>query len=144
MSDITTYFSNLGLSYTPKLTSVGVDGASNNPADTSGADYEVVLDIEVISAIAPNANINVYFAPNTDQGFYDAINTAIAEGCGIISISWGGPEADWSSSTLTSYNALFQSASTETVTVLAAVVIMARAMAQVAITLTFRPLVLMS
>ena len=36
-----------------------------------------MLDIEVAGAIAPAANIVVYFAPNTDAGFLDAVTTAI-------------------------------------------------------------------
>ena len=35
------------------------------------------LDIEVAAAIAPKAKIAVYFAPNTDRGFLDAIKTAV-------------------------------------------------------------------
>jgi kumamolisin len=36
-----------------------------------------MLDIEVVGAIAPQATIAVYFAPNTDAGFLDAVTTAI-------------------------------------------------------------------
>ena len=36
-----------------------------------------MLDIEVAGAVAPGARIVVYFAPNTDQGFVDAIAHAI-------------------------------------------------------------------
>ena len=57
-----------------------------------------MLDIEVVGAIAPGANIAVYFAPNTDAGFLDAITTAAHDTTNkpsIISISWGGPESSW-------------------------------------------------
>jgi len=40
-----------------------------------------MLDIEVIGALAPGANIVVYFAPNTDQGFYEAISQAHTMRC---------------------------------------------------------------
>ena len=40
----------------------------------SGADGEVELDIEVAGSIAPGATIAVYFAPNSEQGFIDAIH----------------------------------------------------------------------
>ena len=67
------FFKNLGIS-TPKVTAVSVDGGTNSPTgDPSGADGEVELDIEVAGAIAPSAQIAAYFAPNTDQGFIDAI-----------------------------------------------------------------------
>lgn len=118
-SDISTYFSKLGINATPNVTAVSIDGAVNNPSDTSGANVEVILDIEVIAAIVPKAAIYVYFAPNTNKGFYDAINAAINQ-CNIVSISWGGPESQWSSSTRTSFNNLFKTASTKNVTILAA------------------------
>ncbi len=120
MSDITTYFSQLGINVTPNITSVSVDGGTNNPKDTSGASIEVILDVEVIASLVPNAHIRGYFAPNSFQGFYDAIASAINDNCNIISISWGAPEANWSSNALSSYNNLFQIASTKNITILAA------------------------
>ena len=65
--------------------------------DPSGADAEVELDIEVAGTIAPGATIAVYFAPNTEQGFIDAINVAIHDqnAPSVISISWGAPEDAW-------------------------------------------------
>ena len=120
LSDIITYFSQLGISSYPNITSVSVDGATNNPADMSGANIEVILDIEVIAAIVPKAAIFVYFGPNSYQGFYNAISAAINGGCNIISISWGAPESNWSLNTLAIYNSLFQYASTQNITILAA------------------------
>lgn len=120
LSDITTYFSQLGITTVPNITSVSVGGAVNNPSDTSGANVEVILDIEVIAALVPNAAIRVYFGVNSTQGFYDAINAAINDNCSIISISWGAPEANWTSSALISYNNLFQTATTKRITILAA------------------------
>lgn len=119
-SDINTYFSNLGLSSPPTINAVGVDGARNNPNDPSGASIEVILDIEVIAPLVPKATINVYFGPNSDQGFYDAINRAMTDNCSVISISWGGAETYWSNSSLTAYNSLFQTAANNRITILAA------------------------
>ena len=48
------------------------------------------------------------------------MNTAINAGCDLVSISWGGPENEWSSSTITAYNSLFQHASTLPITIAAA------------------------
>ena len=73
-ADLSTYFSGLNLAV-PTVTAVGVDGGSNSPGQS--ADGEVELDIEVAGAVAPKASIVVYFAPNTDQGFSDAISEAI-------------------------------------------------------------------
>ena len=56
---------------------MSVDGATNSPTgDADGPDGEVELDIEVSGAVAPSAQIAVYFTPNTDQGFLDALTTA--------------------------------------------------------------------
>jgi kumamolisin len=79
-----------------------------------------MLDIEVVGAIAPQANIVVYFAPNTDAGFLDAITTAIHDTThkpSVISISWGGPESSWTAQAMTSMDAAFQAAATMGITV---------------------------
>lgn len=96
-SDLGTYFSGLGIPV-PSVTAAGVDGAANQPGqDPSGADGEVLLDIEVLGAVAPGAKQIVYFAPNTDQGFADAILAAVhaTPAPAVVSISWGGSEDSW-------------------------------------------------
>src|SRR5215469_9335023 len=122
-TDLTQFFSNLGIP-APKVTAVSVDGATNSPTgDPSGPDGEVELDIEVAGAIAPAAQIAVYFAPNTDQGFIDAITTAVHDAKlkpSIISISWGGPEDTWTEQSRSALNTACQDAATMGVTVLAA------------------------
>ena len=76
-ADLDTYFKGLGVS-SPTVLAVSVDHGQNTPTgDASGPDGEVMLDIEVVGAIVPQSNIAVYFAPNTDAGFLDAITTAI-------------------------------------------------------------------
>ncbi|HEY2315271.1 MAG TPA: S53 family peptidase [Streptosporangiaceae bacterium] len=101
--DLDSYFSSLRIA-TPSVTAVGVDGASNVAGqDPQGADGEVLLDIEVVGAVAPGAAQLVYFAPNTDQGFLDAVTTAVhAEPTPVaVSISWGGPESSWTAQSMT-------------------------------------------
>jgi kumamolisin len=96
-SDLQTYFSGLGVPV-PTVTAASVDGASNAPgSDPTGADGEVELDIEVAGAVAPRAAQVVYFAPNTDQGFVDAVTDAAhaATTPTVISISWGQSEDAW-------------------------------------------------
>lgn len=119
-SDISTYFKNLGLT-PPTVVAVSVDGATNQAGqDPSGADGEVALDIQVAGAIAPGARIAVYFTPNTDQGFIDAITTAVHDTTnkpGVLSISWGGPESGWSSASRTSLDNACQSAAALGVTI---------------------------
>jgi kumamolisin len=120
-SDLDSYFSSLGISPAPTVSAVSVDGGQNQPTgDPSGPDAEVMLDIEVAGSIAPGANIVVYFAPNTDSGFLDAINQAVMDTQNkpsVLSISWGGPESTWTSQSLQSYNNALQAASAVGVTV---------------------------
>jgi kumamolisin len=60
------------------VTAVSVGGGRNDPDGPSrDANGEVMLDIEVAGAVAPRAKIVVYFAPNTDEGFLNALTTAI-------------------------------------------------------------------
>ncbi len=96
-SDLDSYFSGLGIA-TPTVTAAGIDGAVNQPGqDPSGADGEVLLDIEVAGAVAPSAAQIVYFAPNTDQGFVDAVSAAVhaRPTPTAVSISWGASEDSW-------------------------------------------------
>jgi kumamolisin len=105
-ADLNTYFSGLGLA-TPSVTAVGVDGGSNSPGQS--ADGEVELDIEVAGAVAPKAAQFVYFAPNTDAGFIDAISQAVhaTPTPAVVSISWGQSEDQWSAQSRASIDAAF-------------------------------------
>ena len=120
-ADLDAYFSALGISSAPKVTAVSVDHGKNHPTgDPNGPDGEVMLDIEVVGAIAPQANIAVYFAPNTDAGFLDAVTTAIHDTTNkpsVISISWGGPESSWTQQSLTAFDSAFQAAAAMGITV---------------------------
>ncbi|HEX4246933.1 MAG TPA: S53 family peptidase [Pseudonocardia sp.] len=95
-ADLDTYFTGLGM-HTPAISAVEVDGATNSPGGTDGADGEVMLDIEVAGALAPAATLVVYFAPNTDAGFVDAVAKAAhaTPTPAAISISWGASEDSW-------------------------------------------------
>jgi kumamolisin len=120
-ADLKTYFAGLGIKPAPKVTVVSVDKAKNKPTGSvDGPDGEVMLDIEVVGAVAPGAHIVVYFAPNTDAGFLNAITTATHDTTNkpsVISISWGGPESSWTQQSLTSFDSAFQAAATLGVTV---------------------------
>ena len=96
-STLTQYFQSIGVT-APTVTAVPVDGGSNAPTGTAdGPDGEVQLDIEVAGSLAPGAAISVYFTPNTNQGFADAVTDAAhaTPTPTAISISWGGPEDSW-------------------------------------------------
>jgi kumamolisin len=118
-ADITAYFKSLGLT-APKVSAVLVDKATNAPGNPSGADGEVMLDIEIAAAVAPGANVVVYFAPNTDQGFIDGISTAVHDSTNkpsVLSISWGGPESTWTEQAVTALDQACQAAATLGVTI---------------------------
>ncbi|MBA2678980.1 MAG: S8/S53 family peptidase [Ktedonobacteraceae bacterium] len=111
-SDLQTYFNSLKLAM-PCVVGVSVDGVENKPGIDSGADEEVTLDIEVAGAVAPGATIAVYFAPNTEAGFLDAVQAAMNDKVhtpSVISISWGQYEAGWTLQALTILNLAFQQA----------------------------------
>ena len=119
VNDLNNYFGSLNINE-PQVLAMSVDGGANTPGDPNGADGEVMLDIEVAGAIAPGAKIVVYFAPNTDRGFLDAITTAIHDTTNlpsVLSISWGSPESQWTLQALTNFDEALQAAAAMGVTV---------------------------
>jgi kumamolisin len=116
------YFSSLGVEE-PDVVSVSVDKGKNAPTNPNSADGEVQLDIEVVGAVAPGAKIAVYFAPNTSQGFQDALTTAIHDATNkpsVISISWGSAESTWTAQSMTAFDSAAQDAAALGVTICAA------------------------
>jgi kumamolisin len=118
-TDLKNYYRSLGIAL-PKITSKSVDGGRNRPMVDTNADGEVLLDIEVAGAVAPLAKIVVYFAPNTDAGFLDAVKSAVHDNRNkpsVISISWGGPEKGWTRQAMHAMDQAFQEAASMGVTV---------------------------
>jgi kumamolisin len=122
--DLASFFSSLNLPV-PRISEVSVGGAKNTPADYSllqsfmtalnaGKDptegenvesrrsselaqstAETTMDIELVGAFAPGAHVVVYFAPNDEQGIYEALTSALADTKhrpSVLSLSWGEPE----------------------------------------------------
>jgi len=120
-ADLATYFAANSVAPSPSVAAVSVDGAQNSPTGAAdGPDGEVMLDIEVAGSIAPGSSIAVYFAPNTDAGFIDAVATAAHDEThkpSVISISWGGPELTWTSQATTALDQALQAAAVMGVTV---------------------------
>ncbi|MGD0623671.1 MAG: S53 family peptidase, partial [Thermodesulfobacteriota bacterium] len=118
--DLKAYFGQPGISM-PVVKARSVDGGHNQPTgDPNGPDGEVMLDIEVAGAVASGAKIVVYFAPNTDAGFLDAITTAIHDTLNkpsVVSISWGAAESDWTNQAMQAMDNAFQDAAALGVTV---------------------------
>jgi kumamolisin len=118
-ADLKAYFAGLGITK-PKVKSVLVDHAKNHPTNANSADAEVLLDIEVAGSLAPKSTIAVYFAPNTSQGFLDAITTAVHDNVNkpsVISISWGAAESNWTPQAMTQFDQAFQAAAAMGVTI---------------------------
>jgi kumamolisin len=118
-SDLAKYFTQLGIA-APTVSSVSVDGVNNSPGTDSDADGEVALDIEVCGAISPGAKIVVYFAPFTEQGWVDALTTAIHDTVNkpsVLSISWGyvegepGQGFEWTQQAVQAVNGALQAGS---------------------------------
>jgi kumamolisin len=118
-ADLKTYFGSLKLPV-PVVKAISIDGAPNHPSNANSADGEVMLDIEVTAALAPKATIAVYFAPNTNKGFLDAITTAVHDNVNkpsVISISWGSAESTWTTQAMTQFDQAFQAAAAMGVTI---------------------------
>jgi kumamolisin len=119
-ADLKAYFTELKVG-SPTVSAVSVDHGRNAPTgDANGPDGEVMLDIEVVGAIAPKANIVVYFSPNTDAGFLDAVTSAVHDAThkpSVISISWGGAESTWTAQAMTAMDEAFEAAAAMGVTI---------------------------
>src|SRR5262249_55942719 len=120
-TDLARYFTDLNISPAPQAVAVSVDHGKNHPTgNANGPDGEVMLDIEVAGAVAPGARVAVYFAPNTDRGFLDAVTTAVHDkrnSPSVISISWGGPESAWTPQAMQAFDQAFQAAAALGVTI---------------------------
>lgn len=120
LCQISKYFSSIGVP-SPIVKSVSVSGGHNNPVgNPNSADGEVMLDIEVAGAVAPKSKIVVYYAPNTDDGFLNAITSAIHDSHNmpsVISISWGASEKNWTKQSMNAFNEAFKDAAALGITV---------------------------
>lgn len=91
-SDAEAYWSDIGLKVAPnRITKNMVDGGT--PVQPNVGDDETSLDVEQSGGLAPLAKIQVYIAPNTNQGgvdvYYAAASDDVAD---TLSISWGEAE----------------------------------------------------
>jgi kumamolisin len=91
-TDLNGSFTRIGLT-PPTVVDVLVNGATRS--ETS--DAETMLDIYCAGAVVPRAKVVVYTAPNSAQGFLDAVLATSEDTVNMpsaIGISWGGSEAD--------------------------------------------------
>jgi hypothetical protein len=108
-SDLNTYRSNFGL---PACTTsngcfkkVNQNGATSPlPSKNTGWSSEIMLDLEMVSAICPNCHILLVEASSPTIGnLGTAVNTAVAQGAVAVSNSYGGSESSTETSWDTSY-----------------------------------------
>jgi subtilase family serine protease len=103
-TNITQFVNYYGLG-SPTPSKILVDGY--NGAAGSGQ-IEVELDIEVINAIAPKANVAVYEGPNTGQGLIDVYQKIANDNTSkSISVSWGICEAQSTTAEMNSLHTIF-------------------------------------
>jgi len=96
----------------------------DDKSDPFCRDAEVMLDLQVAGAMAPGANILVYFArDDSDESFLAAMSAIVHDTerrPDIISISWGGPEPTATGQFREDFDQLLQSAAHLGITVCAA------------------------
>jgi hypothetical protein len=75
-----------GSDHTSVIRTIPIDGFDLHGFGTG----EAVLDLEMLAALAPEANLDVYEAPNTSFGPIDAYNAMVSDDqANILSTSWG-------------------------------------------------------
>jgi kumamolisin len=104
----------------PNVTVISTDGTPTD--NTDGAEAEVMLDIEVVAGLCPKANIVVYFAQFTEQGWITAVDAAVHDqnnNPGVVSVSWGYAEDNliWTGQAMAQVNETFQDAAALGVTI---------------------------
>ncbi len=98
-SDLSTYRSNFGLPACTTangcFTKVNQNGAASPlPAANAGWSSEIMLDLEMVSAICPNCHILLVEANSpTTANLGTGVNTAVSKGAVAVSNSYGGSES---------------------------------------------------
>ncbi|MFJ5233746.1 peptidase S8 [Kitasatospora sp. NPDC088391] len=107
-SDMAVYRSQYGLPACTKASGcfkqVNQTGGSSLPANNSGWAGEISLDLDMVSAIAPNAHIILVEASSATMGnLGTSVNTAVSLGAKFVSNSYGGGESSADTSYDSSY-----------------------------------------
>jgi len=118
-SDLATFSRTAGVPAANVLP-ISVDHAATDQHD--GAEGEVMLDIEVIAGVCPQATIPVYFSSFTEKGWVDVLDAAIHDAQNkptVLSISWGDAEdhASWTKQAIDQVDQAFQEAALLGITV---------------------------
>ncbi|WP_280718723.1 putative Ig domain-containing protein [Kitasatospora sp. MAP5-34] len=107
-SDLATYRSQYGL---PACTTangcfkkIDQNGGTNYPTSDTGWAGEISLDLDMVSAAAPNAHILLVEATSANMSdLGTSVNQAVSQGAKYVSNSYGGPEDSTDTSSDTSY-----------------------------------------
>jgi len=97
----------------PTVNPVSTDGTSTKAHD--GEEGEVMLDIEVIAGVCPQAKIVAYFAEFTEQGWVTILDSVMhdtSNDVSVVSCSWGYAEGNdiWTQQAVTQVNQTLQEA----------------------------------
>ena len=117
VSDLDTFWNQYGLP-NHTVTVIAVDGTTRS----TGGTIETTIDEERSGAMAPGATLLVYDADSaTDQDFTDTYNKIVTDNTAeVMTTSWGEPEADASSTTLSTDDGIFKQAAAQGMSVFAA------------------------
>ncbi|GAA1948631.1 hypothetical protein GCM10009738_22550 [Kitasatospora viridis] len=96
-SDLATYRSQYGLPACSTangcFSKIAEDGSTNYPTADTGWAGEISLDLDMVSAVAPNAHILLVEATSANMSDLGAsVNEAVAKGAKFVSNSYGGSE----------------------------------------------------
>ena len=84
-----------------------------------GDSVEVMMDIEIIAGLCPDANISVFFSTFDQRGWVDLLNAVITANPVVLSVSWGLAEEDpgWSTNAIATINDRLNAARLQGITI---------------------------
>lgn len=129
--ELVAYLQDQGVHWTGSISAVSADNRTVNAPDFHGTNqthvdnvFEVQMDVSVIAAVAPGAQIVVYFGespqPNGTKGLYAALYKAICDDQRkptVISVSWEFPRSTISLSCANAFEVLLKESQTRRITV---------------------------
>lgn len=114
--DLKLFFSEIGVAM-PQISEVGTPPASPSPNVLNN--MEVALDIQVVGAIAPQANIVVYYGATLTEALQAAVSDEQHKPS-VISVSWAGSELVYSAAEVAEMSLVLYQASLLGISVVAA------------------------
>jgi len=104
----------------PKIVDINVDDAKSSPGNSATVDAEVLSNIQIVAAIAPEAALRIYFAPYASTGWVRAIRKAVADQVSVLLIAWGSAECTWKAEDIEAVNDALKQAAMSGITVVCA------------------------